>query len=846
MTEHPPTPARGAPSRWLVLLGVGALAVSAALTEAALVSYSLSVEVLPFVVLAAAFVMAELLIFHIEVRKQTFSMSLSEFPLILGILWLGALPTVAARLVGYSIAAAVRRYPVQKSVFNLCVITLETMVLVTVVALLGTGRTVDWQTHLAVVLGMGLALLSSFCLVIAAIGLTQGWLAPRRLAAIGTPMVAVGVVNAAAAVLIALIVDTDPAGTVLLAALGLVFVLGFRVYGRSVQEHKTLDQVYGFAKEVEQSTTLAAGDHLIVEAVREEINAERAALWVGGTTDVPQRIAYADALGQAMDYPGPEDAEDPLRERVLRAGTGLLFGSRTGSEVERAALATRQAVEVIGVPLLSAQGTIGYLEVCDRRGDKLSFGDADVRMLESLATHVSAAAQNAQLLRKLRFDALHDRLTGLPNRVSLGEVITEQLAAAGAGQVAVIAVDLGTLSEVNDTLGHDAGDQLLDAVADLLRESVPPEATVGRMGGDEFAVVLPAADLDTAEVVAGRLRAALAVPRKVAGVTIEINPTLGLCVGPLHGGDAASLLQRADVALYAGHASGAAVTTYQPAMDQNSLRRLHLGTQLREAMVGGQIFAVFQPLCHLATSSIRSAETLVRWNHPRYGVVSPDDFIPLAERIGMIDPLTEHVLALALRKCRAWLDADLRIAVAVNLSVRTLSNSDFPATVERALSEFGVPPALLTFEITESSVMSDPQRAMPILQALHGLGLRLAIDDFGTGHSSLAYLSQLPVDEVKIDKAFIRNIATEMRDASITHAIIDLAHRLGLEVVAEGVEDELTRDLLARMGCDVIQGYLITRPLPAARLDRWMQARTVIPSGARRDSGYPTLLPSLD
>ncbi|MBA3419129.1 MAG: GGDEF domain-containing protein [Geodermatophilaceae bacterium] len=505
-----------------------------------------------------------------------------------------------------------------------------------------------------------------------------------------------------------------------------------------------------------------------------------------------------------------------------------MFRARVAADPEREALALRRAAEVIGVPLSSASGVIGYMEVCDRRGDRLDFSEDDVRLLESLATHVSAASQNVQLLGELRYDASHDRLTRLPNRLRLAEVIDELLEteSASPGELAVVVIDLNSLKEVNDTLGHDAGDQLLTAAAAMLVEHAPQEATIGRMGGDEFAVLMPVGDLEDAEAQAAVLREAISVPYDVAGVTVEVSATIGLALGPSHSTSAASLLQRADVALYAGHSAGQPVTSYQPAMDQSSLRRLHLGTQLREAMLSGQVFVVFQPLIDVGSNSVRSVETLVRWQHPRYGAVSPDDFIPLAERIGMINPLTMHVLRLALQQCRKWLDRDIRIEVAVNLSPRTLSDASFAESVERILRDQRVPPELLTFEITESSVMADPATALPVLHALHGLGVKLSIDDFGTGYSSLAYLSRLPVDEVKIDKAFIQNMGTEINDSSITKAIIDLAHGLGLTVVAEGVEDELTRDLLTGMGCDTIQGYLVSRPLPGARLDRWLAVRT--------------------
>ena len=732
------------------------------------------------------------------------------------------------RLAGNSVLMAYRRAAGIKFVFNTCLFALEVTLAATVLGLLGYGDIRDAATWGSVIVTIVVITVVTTCFVALAIRWTEGPLTNDQLRGIFVPMITVGILNATVALIILIVVKSSPEGALLLMLLGLAALALFRSYASSVQQHRTLGQVYDFAKQVEGSTVSANGGYLSIEAVREMLNAQRAALWLMPANGVPTRVAYADAEAGEDVYDGPGDPGDPLRERVLLEGGGVLFRARVTVDPEREALALRRAAEVIGVPLSSASGVIGYMEVCDRRGDRLDFSEDDVRLLESLATHVSAASQNVQLLGELRYDASHDRLTRLPNRLRLVEVIDELLEteSASPGELAVVVIDLNSLKEVNDTLGHDAGDQLLTAAAAMLVEHAPQEATIGRMGGDEFAVLMPVDDLDDAEAEAAVLREAISVPYDVAGVTVEVSATIGLSLGPSHGTSAASLLQRADVALYAGHSAGQPVTSYQPAMDQSSLRRLHLGTQLREAMLSGQVFVVFQPLIDVGSNSVRSVETLVRWQHPRYGAVSPDDFIPLAERIGMINPLTMHVLRLALQQCRKWLNRDIRIEVAVNLSPRTLSDASFAESVERILRDQRVPPELLTFEITESSVMADPATALPVLHALHGLGVKLSIDDFGTGYSSLAYLSRLPVDEVKIDKAFIQNMGTEINDSSITKAIIDLAHGLGLTVVAEGVEDELTRDLLTGMGCDTIQGYLVSRPLPGARLDRWLAVRT--------------------
>jgi EAL domain-containing protein (putative c-di-GMP-specific phosphodiesterase class I) len=290
-------------------------------------------------------------------------------------------------------------------------------------------------------------------------------------------------------------------------------------------------------------------------------------------------------------------------------------------------------------------------------------------------------------------------------------------------------------------------------------------------------------------------------------------------------------MQRADVALLAVGASGG-VASYHPVLDQQSLRRLQLGTELEQAMADGSISVVFQPVIDARTSDIVSVETLVRWAHPRYGAVPPDDFIHLAEQIGRIGALTDHVLDKALARCRRWLDDGIALSVAVNLSAHCLDDPDLVDRVRTALRRHDVPGELLILEITEGSVVDDSVRSSTMLDELHGLGLRLSMDDFGTGYSSLSQLRQLPIDEVKIDKSFVLGMATSQGESFIARSIIELAHNLGLHVVAEGVEDELTRKLLTEMGCDKLQGFLVSRPLPDERLESWLLARTGVRSAA--------------
>jgi EAL domain-containing protein (putative c-di-GMP-specific phosphodiesterase class I) len=357
-----------------------------------------------------------------------------------------------------------------------------------------------------------------------------------------------------------------------------------------------------------------------------------------------------------------------------------------------------------------------------------------------------------------------------------------------------------------------------------LREALGPDVPLARLEGASFAALLVGCDTGHIHEAAERLRAQLSVPYPVDRLTVEANAMVGYATsGEEDGGegtDVDSLLQRADVAVRATR-GGEEVRGYVPSMGQIFLRRFQMVTQFRQALEEGQISVHYQPKVSLPSKQVLGVEALVRWVHPEFGKLDPDEFVPAIEAAGLIGVLTSFVLEEALARVRKWLDEGLRISAAVNLSVRNLADEDFPAKVQRELERFGIPPELLTFELTESGVMSDPQKALPILRELHALGIVLAVDDFGTGYSSLAYLRQLPVDEVKIDKSFVLGMGTDLGD---------------LAVVAEGVEEDVARDQLEAMGCDVAQGYLISRPLAEDRLEAWLQARTARSAGRHTET----------
>nr|BFE73982.1 hypothetical protein GCM10020092_072830 [Actinoplanes digitatis] len=416
--------------------------------------------------------------------------------------------------------------------------------------------------------------------------------------------------------------------------------------------------------------------------------------------------------------------------------------------------------------------------------------------------------------RALRHQAGHDSLTGLPNRAEFGVRMAAALdrAAESGAEITVLLLDLDRFKEINDTLGHRTGDQLLATVADRLRAVVRDSDTIARLGGDEFALLITQPGGDTPEVVAQRIMDSLREPVVIDGVALVAEATIGIARHPRDGAaTAGELLQRADLAMYSAKGSGGGIASYQPSMDETDARKLSRLAELRRALTENELVMHYQPLVDVGNSKLHGVEALVRWQHPEEGLLGPIEFVPLAESTGLIHDMTRHVLRLAIGQAGEWLRAGEAVPISVNISTRCLLDVTLPDTVEAVLASAGLPASLLTLEITESAIMADPQRSREVLSRLEALGTRIAIDDFGTGYTSMAYLRDLPIHELKIDRTFISRMVGESKDAIIVHTAIDLAHRLGLTTVAEGVEDENTMTALADLDCDLVQGYLVGR-----------------------------------
>jgi diguanylate cyclase (GGDEF)-like protein len=396
-------------------------------------------------------------------------------------------------------------------------------------------------------------------------------------------------------------------------------------------------------------------------------------------------------------------------------------------------------------------------------------------------------------------------------------------------------IDLDRFKEINDTLGHESGDLLLSDIGKRLSVNVREIDTVARLGGDEFAVLAVGAGTpEAALAVAHRLRQMLETPFSLRGLQLEVEASVGIALVPEHGRDVDTLIRHADVAMYVSKELHSGAEIYSAERDDYSPDRLRLVGELRGAMARGEFVLHYQPKVVLATGDVIGFEALVRWEHPELGLLDPDRFVPLAEHTGLIRPLTRHVLGEALRQCRAWGIQGLDVSVAVNLSGRDLLDTRLPEEVESMLARWQIDPPRLELEITEGTILSDPVRTRAILQRLKSLGVGLAIDDFGSGYSSLVYLKRLPLDILKIDKSFVLNMLEDDDDGSIVRSTIDLAHNLGLQVVAEGVETDEARAELASLRCDTAQGYLFSRPLPAVQVPGWLaESRRLLQLRAR-------------
>ena len=528
------------------------------------------------------------------------------------------------------------------------------------------------------------------------------------------------------------------------------------------------------------------------------------------------------------------DTADALREALTARAWDLAIADFTmPSFTGTAALAiVREAG--LDLPFIFVSGTIGeHVAVAamkDGAHDYIMKGN-----LARLAPAVDRELREAEVRRERRranervaYLAYHDPLTDLPNRALLQDRLQQAILSSrrDGKSLGLLTLDLDGFKEVNDALGHHAGDRVLVAVAEALREFLRPTDLIARFGGDEFAVLLPVTETEGAERTARKILQALEEPVVVDSRPLAVHGSVGISIFPLHANNGDELMQKADVAMYLAKSEQSGYAIYSPERDRHTEHRLSLMTALRRGVDGKEFVLDYQPIVELSTGRVSAIEALLRWNHPTQGLLLPKDFIRLAEHTGLITPLTSFAVERALAD---WVSAALTpppFRIAVNLSPRSLNDPAFPDRVQRMLSARGASAEWLALEITENLIMSDPERSIKSLTALHGMGIRLILDDFGTGYSSLSYLRRFPVDELKIDQSFVIGLAGG-EDEALVRSIIGLAHNLKLRVVAEGVETESVRDRLISLGCDAVQGHYICKPASATTISDWLKAAAI-------------------
>jgi diguanylate cyclase (GGDEF)-like protein len=541
-------------------------------------------------------------------------------------------------------------------------------------------------------------------------------------------------------------------------------------------------------------------------------------------------LAVADCM-YALQVAGGASAPSALTNMTYDIGVALLALAawQPGATLEAD---TVPSGAVLGIPAAFTVSALGLL-IYDHfsRLDPIALALTMGTMFFALA-RTALTFRDVRALAETRRQALTDDLTLMPNRRHFLRRVRDGIIAgraSGTG-VALLIVDLDHFKELNDTLGHDAGDQLLRQVGERLRTVLRATDTAARLGGDEFGVLLSdPCEEATATLVAEKILKMIAQPFPIKNVGLRVTASIGIAIFPQHAENDEQLMQHADVAMYEAKAAQSGFACYARERDKHSLERLTLAGELSHALEAGEIEAHFQPKADAGSRRIVGVEALVRWQHPTRGLISPAEFVTVAEQAGLGRALTRRMLYLALKQIRVWRDAGFDLHVAVNTTVADLQDTQFPAEVAATLEAHGLPPEALVLEVTENMVLADPVRVGDVLAQLGELGLGLSLDDFGTGFSSLTHLKSLPVGEVKIDRSFVGRMCTDPVDAAIVQATIQLAHSIGIRVVAEGIEDQVTWSSLVANECELVQGYALSRPLPAPDLETLLRAQPALP-----------------
>jgi diguanylate cyclase (GGDEF)-like protein len=777
---------------------------------------------LPWWALAALFAVAEVWVVHIQFRREAHTLSLSEIPLTVGLFFLSPPLLILAQVVGAAPALIFRRrQPALKAVFNLAQLaTCGSVAMIIFRAGVSPGLSPGPASWLMAIAATTVSGLVGVILVFVVISLSEG----RVTAGKWAPVVAFAVGGSAVTTSLALVGVTilyrDPRAVVLLMAPAAALYAAYLAYTRERLKTERIEFLYNSGRTLAGSPAADSAIVRLLEQAVAQFRADVAEVTISGSQEssLYTRTSIREGIAEEVDHPvaAGEDAE--VLELVMAREKGLIIMGDTADEKERRLLETRKLSDAIVTSLEADNRVIGTILVGNRLGYVGPFNEDDLNLLDTLATQVGAAVENARLERVLTHQAFHDSLTNLANRALFGERLDHALDRRNP-RVAVLLVDIDDFKVVNDTLGHTVGDQMLVAVAERLAASTRASDTAARLGGDEFAVLVEEiASLEDATAAATRILESLRRPLLLAGEELRVGASIGIAADMEGQLDAGALLLHADVAMYAAKRSGrGAYRVFEPSMQDEVQERHALREDLRVALEQGELVNYYQPLVSLDGRTVHGAEALVRWVSPKRGLVAPAYFIRVAEESGLIVDLGRWVLREACRQAREWhreFPAARPLSVSVNLSAVQIQQPGFVDEVVSALADAGLEPRHLTLEITESTFMDDTRAAIARLRELRGLGIRLELDDFGTGYSSLSILRDLPLDGLKIDKAFVDLLHDASDRPAFLQAIVRLAQALDLEMVAEGIEHEVQAAAVHAMGCQVGQGYLFSRPVP--------------------------------
>jgi diguanylate cyclase (GGDEF)-like protein len=773
----------------------------------------------PWWLLAGGFVLAEVFPVHLDIRRNTWSATLSEIPLIIGLALSPSIHVVIGQIVGCVIAwGVIRRQALNKLAFNTSIAALEAALAVFVYHAIAGNESVlypkVWVAAFAAMIVEGVV---SSLGVAAAITALTGKPPTGVLANFFVNGVMASSCGATLALCAAMVLRTQPWALGLLCGTAFILALGYHQLATTRRRYSGLQLLYGFTEAMQNSTAHSSVMEALLSTTRKLLGADVA------------EVVLRDQRGHLSRHLlGPRGlVESPLSTSLswdAAAGPkgSLLARSGTREKTAAAWLRAQGWTDGMVVSLRRNGQMIGTMAVANREGDVATFDTDNLKLFETLANHASMTLENNELIDQLSWEATHDTLTGLGNRREFYRSLAGALEERQTGsKIAVALVDLDRFKEINDTFGHHTGDTFLQWLGQRFKDLLPPEAKAARLGGDEFAVFLPYdGDVGLAVAVIDEILEPLwGAAFEIGDVKVEVSASTGVAVAPDHAEDPVTLLQRADVAMYLAKGDRSGVAGYTTERDTYSPRRVGLVSALRTAIEQGDLNVLFQPKLDLTTGLITSAEALVRWNHPREGLLLPDQFIPLAERTGLIVPLTDVVLEQALAQCAGWGRRLPDANVAVNLSIGNLTNDVVVTSVTELLERYQVAPERLTLEVTESQIMEDEARHVAVLEALADIGVLISVDDFGTGYASFAYLTRLPVHQVKIDKSFVGLMDKSPNDAAVVRSVIELGRDLGITVVAEGVETEANLRTLRHLGCAVAQGYHIGYPVSAAEFE---------------------------